>query len=113
MRPWIALKSVEEKSKIDEGLGIDINSEKIELAQRRAITGVEFRKELLADVSGPFDTVISTDVMYLLPLEEWSAILARFYELLRPGGRLIIKTVLKKNNWKHPGVVYKNRLPCA
>jgi hypothetical protein len=29
-------------------------------------------------VSGPFDTIISADVMYLLPLGKWSAVLARF-----------------------------------
>jgi 2-polyprenyl-3-methyl-5-hydroxy-6-metoxy-1,4-benzoquinol methylase len=97
----LLLNLLKRNAKIDEGLGIDIDSEKIELAQRWAIAGVEFRKESLADVSGPFDTIISADVMYLLPLGKWSAVLARFYDLLRPGGRLIIKTVLKKNNWKH------------
>jgi hypothetical protein len=51
-------------------------------------------------VRGTFDAVAMVDVAYRLPLDGQCALLARIFELLRPGGTLLLKEMNPAQSWK-------------
>lgn len=74
-------------------VGVDIDADKIEVAQRVAPPSVRF--EAVAPGApppeGPWDAVAAVDVLYLLDAEAQAALIAELAATLRPGGRLVIK----------------------
>jgi 2-polyprenyl-3-methyl-5-hydroxy-6-metoxy-1,4-benzoquinol methylase len=84
--------------------GIDTNPRRIEMA-RRVIASVTGRPEdatghefLVSDardarVRGPFDAIYVLDVMHHVPHEDQEPLLASLYELLAPGGVLVLKDI--------------------
>lgn len=87
--------------KIDSGLGIDIDLSKIQIAQKAALPGVSFRQQSLEKCSNTFKGIVSSDVFYLIPFQKWPPLFELFWKKLDNRGHLVVKTVLKKNNWKH------------
>jgi len=84
-------------------LGIDPAAAKIEAAEATigTRTNVRFRRERLEDlVEHDFDAVAVVDVLYLVPRAEWPAFLGCCRDVLRPGGRLLLKDVDKEPRWK-------------
>ncbi|MET0405966.1 MAG: class I SAM-dependent methyltransferase [Cystobacter sp.] len=56
---------------------------------------------LAARHAGEFDAVVVCDVLYLLPVAEWTGFLRDASRLLRPGGRLLLKEAEGDGSWKH------------
>lgn len=75
--------------------GADIDTHKIEMAVAAAthagIDATFFAVEPHAVVDGPWDAVVITDVLYLLPEAAQLALLDGYAAQLAPGGRLVIK----------------------
>ena len=69
----------------------------------RRIAGIEFVIGFDAVVTGTFDVITITDVLYKIPLDEWDALLTRCHSRLANGGLLIVKeqdpTARFKNAW--------------
>ncbi|REG34686.1 2-polyprenyl-6-hydroxyphenyl methylase/3-demethylubiquinone-9 3-methyltransferase [Archangium gephyra] len=87
--------------------GVDPDPRKIEWARsgpgrlpnvRAEVGTVESLAERL---SGQFDAVVVSDVLYLLPVERWPGFLREARRLLRPGGRLLLKEAEGDRSWKH------------
>lgn len=75
-------------------LGIDPDPAKIRLASKgKPLPNLRFeRRDPAHPLDGEsFDSATVIDVLYLLPLEEQRALLARLVRHLAPGGRLVLK----------------------
>jgi 2-polyprenyl-3-methyl-5-hydroxy-6-metoxy-1,4-benzoquinol methylase len=57
--------------------------------------------ELLPENDAPFDAVVVADVLCLLPVERWEAFLTTTFQLLRPGGRLLLHEAEGDRSWRH------------
>ncbi len=76
-------------------LGVDPSPAKIGTAVTLAdkLPNVRFFQGIVDDVTeGDLDAVTIMDVLYLLPVPEKLKIMKRCRELLRPGGKLVLKT---------------------
>ncbi|TCC07973.1 class I SAM-dependent methyltransferase [Kribbella soli] len=87
-------------------VGVDPDPEILARAQRKApdSVGVEWRLGLgdeLVDVvgAGVVDVVVSSLVLHQCPLPVKRAILAAMYDVLRPGGRLVIADYGLQRTW--------------
>ncbi len=84
--------------------GIDIDNEKIFLAQstlgnRRNIS---FDLNSIQNMSGVgYDTIVISDILYLIPFAQQEIILKRYFDELPQGGLLLIKEVDKRPLWKY------------
>ena len=80
----------------------DWDEEKIALAQR-AGEGLEASFSTLdvrkADAA-PADTVLLIDVLHYLPVEAQNALLVRAADLVKPGGRLVIRDATAGAGWR-------------
>ncbi len=83
-------------------VGVDIDADKIELAQQAAARlepgegDVSFRVSPSGEVprhDGGWDCIVFADVLYLLTAERRDALLAECAEALAPGGLLVVKEV--------------------
>lgn len=84
--------------------GVDPSSAKIQVAKRAAasLPNVRYQVGYAEDVQGRgFDAITIIDVLYLLPPEKKEALLRRCAQLLRKGGRLILKTNDTQPQWKY------------
>lgn len=84
-------------------LGVDPSPAKIRVAGTLAakLPNVRFLQGTVDDVAeSGFDAVTIMDVLYLLPEAEKLKIMQRCRELLRPGGRLVLKTNDTHPAWK-------------
>jgi len=86
-------------------LGIDPDERKIELARGSAgrLPNVTFRCATIEQLGerGELDAVVVADVLYLLPLEQWSSFLAAAKRVLKPKGRLLLKEAEADGSWRH------------
>lgn len=87
-------------------VGIDPDERKIRWARASVGTlpNVELRactiEELAAQRPGSFDTVLVADVLYLLEALAWQPFLRAARDLLRPGGRLVLKEAEDDGSWR-------------
>ncbi|HEX9017101.1 MAG TPA: methyltransferase domain-containing protein [Chloroflexota bacterium] len=84
-------------------LGVDPSAAKLHVATTLAkkLPNASFFQGTVEDVQDSgFDAVTIMDVLYLLPVPEKLKILRRCHELLRPGGRLVLKTNDTHPAWK-------------
>ncbi|PIS47309.1 MAG: hypothetical protein COT17_04140 [Elusimicrobia bacterium CG08_land_8_20_14_0_20_51_18] len=82
--------------------GSDIDERKIKIA-RRACGGerrLNFSTASRLGEKEHYDAVVASDVLYLLPPEERERAVSAFFEILKPGGRLIIKETDTRPVWK-------------
>ena len=85
-------------------IGIDIDGEKIHLAKKTEEKDrhVTFRHiDFLRFDESAFDCIVIIDVLYLIPYEKQEMILRKSYDLLKPGGVLLIKTMDKRPRVKY------------
>ena len=85
-------------------LGVDPAPAKIQVAEQAgsALPNVSYRHGYIADVAEDgFDAVAILDVLYLLPPADKQDVVRRCFELLRPGGVLILKTNDTAPRWKY------------
>jgi cyclopropane fatty-acyl-phospholipid synthase-like methyltransferase len=58
-------------------------------------------ESLVAQRPGGFDAAVVSDVLYLLPREQWPAFLRSVRALLHLGGRFLLKEAEGNHSWKH------------
>jgi SAM-dependent methyltransferase len=84
-------------------LGVDANPAAIEFASRTyARPNLAFRQALLDELDaapGSFDKIACLEVIEHLARGQGDALLARFAELLAPGGRLVLTTPNRRSPW--------------
>jgi 2-polyprenyl-3-methyl-5-hydroxy-6-metoxy-1,4-benzoquinol methylase len=91
--------------------GVDHDAEKIAVARRSALPGVEFCARSLGEFqSSAFDAVSIVDVLYTVRRDLWAEILAGCARLLRPGGRLVMKEVVDRPRWKYWAIMAQEAL---
>lgn len=82
--------------------GFDWDEEKVDLA-KRASDGLDASFSTL-DVrkaeTDPGDTVLLIDVLHYMPANAQDALLVRAAELVKPGGRLVIRDVTSGAGWR-------------
>lgn len=97
-------------------VGIDPDPRKIEWARQSVgrCANVELRactiETLAAERPGAFDTVLVADVLYLLELGAWAPFLRAARDLLRPGGRLVLKEAEDDGSWRVKKALWQERL---
>lgn len=87
-------------------VGIDPDPKKIDWA-RRSVGKLGNTRFDVMDVArlasieaGTFDTVTVADVLYLLPTSDWPEFLAACHQLLKKGGRLLLKEAEDDGGWR-------------
>ena len=97
-------------------VGIDPDERKIEWARASVgrLANVELRactiETLAAERAGEFDTVLVADVLYLLAAAAWRPFLAAAHELLRRGGRLVLKEAEDDGSWRVRKALFQEQL---
>ncbi len=82
-------------------VGIDHAEAKIAVAQNLCLKNATFVVQAPEEVSSKrFDCVAIVDVLYCVPLEEWSTVLRHCHRALKEGGRLILVGTVDKPRWK-------------
>ena len=87
-------------------VGIDTDPKKIDWARRSVgkLGNTRFdvmTVERLASLeAATFDTVTVADVLYLLPETDWPDFLAACHQLLKKGGRLLLKEAEDDHGWR-------------
>jgi 2-polyprenyl-6-hydroxyphenyl methylase/3-demethylubiquinone-9 3-methyltransferase len=88
-------------------IGADPDERKLNLARLGLgrLPNVEFRRatvdDLTRDFREAFDSIVVADVLYLMPIEKWNDFLAACFQLLRPGGVLLLKEAVADGSWKY------------
>ncbi len=91
-------------SPLREISGLDYDTSKLRLAeniQRAGSLCQFFQADLTEGSFPPADVYTLIDVLYLIPFEKQVTILRQCYELLPPGGYIIIKEMDTKPRWKY------------
>jgi 2-polyprenyl-6-hydroxyphenyl methylase/3-demethylubiquinone-9 3-methyltransferase len=97
-------------------VGIDPDARKIDWASRSVgrCSNVELVActidALAAERPGTFDTVLVADVLYLLAVEAWMPFLRAARELLKGGGRLVLKEAEDDGSWRMTKALWQERL---
>ncbi len=97
-------------------LGVDPDPAKIQRAKLGpgTLPNVELRfatiESLLPELQGALDAVVVADVLYLLPPERWPDFLHAAYQLLKPGGLLLLKEAVADGSWKYFKCLAQERL---
>ena len=86
-------------------IGLDLSIEKIKTARQAFDALSDSRSQLaVSDISEfpeqSVDVISIIDVLYLIPIERWDAVLRKCYECLRPGGKLLLKEMDRSITWK-------------
>lgn len=86
-------------------VGVDIDADKIDLAQQVAarLPGVDLTFRVAdsgAVPAGPWDTIVIVDVLYLLPEPAQRALLRQAAAQLADGGQLLVKEMSPQPRWK-------------
>jgi 2-polyprenyl-3-methyl-5-hydroxy-6-metoxy-1,4-benzoquinol methylase len=88
-------------------IGIDPDPRKIAWACRGPglLPNVSFRtgtvEDLVPELGGSVDAIVIVDVLYLLPVADWTLLLRACHRLLKPGGRLLLKEAEANRSWKY------------
>jgi 2-polyprenyl-6-hydroxyphenyl methylase/3-demethylubiquinone-9 3-methyltransferase len=96
--------------------GIDPDPRKIEWARKSVgrCANVELRactiETLAAEGPRRFDTVLVADVLYLLELAAWLPFLRAARQLLRAGGRLVVKEAEDDGSWRVTKALWQERV---
>jgi 2-polyprenyl-3-methyl-5-hydroxy-6-metoxy-1,4-benzoquinol methylase len=97
-------------------VGIDPDERKIDWARASVgrLANVELRactiETLAAERAGEFDTVLVADVLYLLAAAAWRPFLGAAHELLRRGGRLVLKEAEDDGSWRVRKALFQEQL---
>lgn len=97
-------------------VGIDPDARKIEWARRSvgACANVELIvgtiENLVAERPASFDTVLVADVLYLLDAPSWAPFLFAARQLLRRGGRLVLKEAENDGSWRATKALWQEKL---
>lgn len=97
-------------------VGIDPDERKIDWARASVgrLANVELRactiETLAVERAGEFDTVLVADVLYLLAAAAWRPFLAAAHELLRRGGRLVLKEAEDDGSWRVRKALFQEQL---
>jgi 2-polyprenyl-3-methyl-5-hydroxy-6-metoxy-1,4-benzoquinol methylase len=97
-------------------VGIDPDERKIDWARASVgrLANVELRactiETLAAERASEFDTVLVADVLYLLAAAAWRPFLAATHQLLRPGGRLVLKEAEDDGSWRVKKALFQEQL---
>lgn len=91
-------------------IGVDVAEAALERCRRRPLQAVLARASVarLPFASASFDLVLSADVLQHLTVEEETAALGELHRVLRPGGRLLVRTnsafgragVVERRDWR-------------
>ena len=82
-------------------VGIDHDADKIAVAQNAQIKNAQFFARDLSEIpTESFDAVAVIDVLYCVPLEQWSGFLENCTRALRKGGLLVIDEAIPTIRWK-------------
>lgn len=86
-------------------VGIDPNARRIELAKRVSRSLGMGHRFLAGDVrdasiEGPFDAAYVLDVMHHIPAADQEGVLSRLFDLLVPGGVLLIKDITTEPHYQ-------------
>lgn len=83
-------------------VGIDHSEEKIAAARTTKIPNTSFLVGSVAGIqSESYDCVSIVDVLYCVPLAQWSDFLAHCTRVLRENGLLIVKETIDQPRWKY------------
>ena len=83
-------------------IGIDPDKRKIEVAKRCfKNSNVELMTGTIEDLPTGLDAAVMCDVLYLIPVREWSNIFTAILNRLKPGGRFVLKEAGTEPAWKH------------
>lgn len=91
-------------SPLREISGLDYDANKLRLAEKIQLAGAMcrfFHADLTKSSFPPADVYTLIDVLYLIPFDQQLAVLRRCYELLSPGGYIIIKEMDTRPRWKY------------
>ncbi|HYH96753.1 class I SAM-dependent methyltransferase [Hyalangium sp.] len=86
---------------------VDPDPRKVKWAEEAAggLPNVHFEvatvERLVAQRPGGFDAAVVSDVLYLLPREQWPEFLRSVRALLHLGGRFLLKEAEGNRSWKH------------
>lgn len=72
---------------------ISLSDEQLAWARRRSIPGAEFRKADYRDMAGPFDGIVSVEMVEAVGREYWPDFFDCIARCLRPGGRAAIQFI--------------------
>ena len=82
-------------------IGIDLDADKIKVAQQLNLPNLEFAVGDVADVDvPPSQAVTITDVFYLVPYDIQEKLLAICADKLAPGGVIVLKEMSEVPRWK-------------
>jgi len=82
--------------------GIDHDFKKINVAKKYTSVDMDFSEGTIEKLpTERFDTVSITDVLYCISLDKWKSFLGHCFRVLKKGGRLVVKEVVKQPGWKH------------
>ena len=85
-----------------ECIGIDLAENKIANASCLQIGNAQFRQQDISQIaSDSFHCVTIVDVLYLLPISQWSVFLSHSIRVLKKDGILIVKEVTDRPRWKY------------
>jgi 2-polyprenyl-6-hydroxyphenyl methylase/3-demethylubiquinone-9 3-methyltransferase len=97
-------------------VGIDPDARKIDWARRSVgrLSNVELIactvESLAAERAQSFDSVLVADVLYLLALNAWTPFLRAVRQLLKPGGKLVLKEAEDDGSWRVTKALWQERL---
>jgi len=97
-------------------VGIDPDARKIDWARRSVGTCANVElivgniESLAAERPAAFDTVLVADVLYLLDAPSWASFLAAARQLLRRGGRLVLKEAENDGSWRVTKALWQEKL---
>jgi cyclopropane-fatty-acyl-phospholipid synthase len=72
---------------------ISLSDEQLEWARSQNSSGIDFRKQDYRDVTGPFDAIVSVEMVEAVGREYWPAFFDAIARCLRPGGRAAIQFI--------------------
>ncbi len=85
-------------------LGVDRQRQRIQAARATvgSRTNISFRNQDVRDLGGEtFDAVIVSDMVHHLDYPDQEAFLGRCYDMVRPGGLLLLEDVGETPRWKY------------